>query len=408
MRETQDNRPSMYKWYMLALSTLTGTFVVAITASCMPVLFKEISDDLGLSLVQIGTVWGMVTLAGVFFNIPSGVISDRFGTKTVLTVLCVLVGITGALRGLSYNFLTLTITVFLNGITRTSVPVTLTRAVGIWFKGPKLGMAMGIFTVGIGFGFLLGPLVSATVLSPWLGGWRNVMYFYGAVSVVFGILWFVITKEPPGDKAVSYSGGAPIIPSIVRVIKLKPVWLFALILLFRNGEIMSIAGYLPLYLRDKFWTTAAADGTLSIFYAASTLFAIPLTIVSDRLGLRKAVLIPALLLSVVSTALIPVAPDSMIWVLMVLGGGFIDGFMALSITMLMESEGVGMENSGIAVGIVFTMGLVGAFAAPILGNSLAVIGAGVPFYLWAGMAAIAFVLFLFFKETGRGKVKTAG
>jgi MFS transporter, ACS family, D-galactonate transporter len=406
MMEMQDNQSSSYRWYMLALATLTGTFVVAITASCMPVLFKEISDDLGLNLIQIGTVWGMVTLAGVFFNIPSGVISDRFKTRNVLTILCLLVGITGALRGLSHNFLTLTITVFLNGIARTSVPVTLTRAVGIWFKGPKLGMAMGIFTVGIGFGFLLGPLISATFLSPWLGGWRNVMYFYGAISVVISILWFVIGRELPRNKAISYPGDISIKQSVARVIKLKPVWLLALILLFRNGEIMSIVGYLPLYLREKLWTPATADVTLSVFYAASTLFAIPLTILSDRLGLRKTVLLPALLLSILSTALIPVVPDNLIWVLMVLGGGFVDGFMALVITMLMESEGVGMENAGIAVGIVFTMGLVGAVAAPPLGNSLAAAGAGMPFYFWAGMAVVAFVLFLFFKETGSGKMKT--
>jgi MFS family permease len=403
----QDNQPSSYRWYILALVTFTGTFVVAITASCMPVLFKEISDDLGLSLVQVGTVWGMVTFAGVFFNIIGGAISDRFRIKPVLAVLCLMVGITGALRGLSNNFLTLMITVFLNGIARTIVPVTLSRTVGIWFRGQNLGIAMGIFTLGIGLGFLLGPLVSATVLSPWLGGWRNVLYFYGSISAIFGILWFAMGREPPGNTVVTYSGGIPKIKqSFAKMIKLKAVWLLGLTLLFRNGEIMSITGYLPLYLREKLWTTAAADGALSVFYAASIIIVVPFTMLSDRLGLRKAVLLPALLLSILSTALIPVVPNSLIWVLMVLGGGFIDGFMALSVTMLMESEGVGMENAGVAVGIVFSMGLVGAVAAPPLGNSLAAADAGIPFYFWAGMALAAFVLFLFFKETGGKKMKT--
>jgi hypothetical protein len=54
------------------------------------------------------------------------------------------------------------------------------------------------------------------------------------------------------------------------------------------------------------------------------------------------------------------------------------------------------------------MGLVGSVAAPPLGNSLAVAGAGVPFYFWAGLATIAFVLFLFFNETGGEKMKTTG
>lgn len=44
----------------------------------MPVLFKEISDDLGLSVAQIGTIWGLDPLAGVFIGLPGGLLADRF------------------------------------------------------------------------------------------------------------------------------------------------------------------------------------------------------------------------------------------------------------------------------------------------------------------------------------------
>jgi MFS family permease len=66
----------------------------------------------------------------------------------------------------------------------------------MWFQGRHLGTAQGIGAMGIGFGLMLGPLISATVLSPWLGGWRNVMYFYGGISVVMGILWLIFGREP--------------------------------------------------------------------------------------------------------------------------------------------------------------------------------------------------------------------
>src|SRR5512143_3280124 len=148
------------KWYILALLTAIGGFVAALPASCMPVLFKGISEDLGLDLVQIGTVWGMASLAGIFVSLASGVITDRFGIKYVLTLLCVLVGITGAARGLANSFLALTFLVFLNGIVRMMVPVTVTKAVGIWYKGRHLGLAMGISAMGVGAGLMLGPAIS--------------------------------------------------------------------------------------------------------------------------------------------------------------------------------------------------------------------------------------------------------
>lgn len=47
-----------YKWYILALVVLTNMFVIAIPQMGMSVLAKEISNDLGLSLVQVGIIWG--------------------------------------------------------------------------------------------------------------------------------------------------------------------------------------------------------------------------------------------------------------------------------------------------------------------------------------------------------------
>src|SRR3989304_9689001 len=122
----------------------------------MPVLFKEISEDIDLNLVQIGPVWGIASLAGIFVSIVGGIMSDKVRVKHFLVVSCILVGLTGALRGLADSFITLTLFVFLNGIVRMAVPINLTKTVGIWFRGQNLGMAMGISAMGMGFGLMLG------------------------------------------------------------------------------------------------------------------------------------------------------------------------------------------------------------------------------------------------------------
>ena len=137
-----------YRWYILALITAIGTFVASIQQSCLPVLFKEISDDLSLNIVQVGTIWGISNLAGIFISIIAGLLSDRFGVKLVLSVICVMSGITGALRGISNNYPILVTTVFINGIFRMIIPVSVTKAIGIWFKGKNLGLAIGISTMG--------------------------------------------------------------------------------------------------------------------------------------------------------------------------------------------------------------------------------------------------------------------
>jgi MFS family permease len=390
-----------YRWYILALVTASGTLVASISASCMPVLFKEISDDLGLSLVQIGTIWGLGSLAGIFVSIIAGVLSDKFGIKLVLSVFSILVGISGALRGISDSYAILALTVFISGIFRMIIPVTLTKAIGIWFKGEKLGLAMGISAVGMGLGLMLGPLISATILSPALSGWRNVLYFYGAISIGMGILWILFGREPyHSDSPRIASETVPLSQAFSKLIRIKALWLIGLALLLRQGCMIGMAGYLPLYLREHGWGIASAGAALSTYFAASTMFVVPLSYLSDKIGSRKAILFPAVLATAVCVALIPVVESSMVWILMVCAGIFMDSFMSVVVTMLVETKGLDMVNAGTAIGIVFSIGNIGIASSPPVGNSLASINDGAPFYFWALLALLALFPLVLTKETG--------
>ncbi|MGB2853303.1 MAG: MFS transporter [Dehalococcoidia bacterium] len=397
---------SSYRWYVLALSAATHTFVAAMSFSCMPVLFKEISEDLGLSLVQIGTVWGMASLAGVFVALIGGLLGDRFGVKLVLGSACLLLGIAGALRGLSGGFVSLATTVFIYGLVRAIIPVNVHKTVSIWFQGKNLGLANGVVSMGMGIGLMLGPMISATLLSPLLGGWRNVLFLYGAVSVVVSILWFLFMKGArQGDSTVGYSSAVPIRQALSKLIRIKNLWLLGFTLMFRTGCIIGMVGYLPLYLREQGWSVASADGTLAGFWAVSTMTVIPLSLLSDRLGSRKTVLFAALLTAIIGVGLLPVVDGIMVWILIVLVGIFMDGFMAVILTMVQETEGVGPRYSGTALGLVFTISQLGAFISPPVGNSLASINSGLPFIFWAALSIAPLVTLAFTKETGWRRIK---
>ena len=66
-----------YKWLILVLAAFTFTFVVAIPHMSLPVLFDEISADLGLSLVQVGWIWGVGSVLGILVGLIGGPIGDR-------------------------------------------------------------------------------------------------------------------------------------------------------------------------------------------------------------------------------------------------------------------------------------------------------------------------------------------
>jgi MFS family permease len=368
----------------------------------MPVLFKEISEDLGLSLVQIGTVWGIGSLAGVFVSLIGGLLGDRFGVRLILSVSCILVGITGALRGLATDFLTLTVTVFINSMVRTILPIVTTKLIGIWFREKNFAMANGIGAMGMGLGLMLGPMISATILSPLLGGWRNVLFLYGAMAVVIGMLWLWFGREPHQvGSTIVHAGAVPVRQALSKLIRIKALWLIGLTIMFRSGCITGMMGYLPLYLRERGLTAASSDNALAVFFAASTIFVIPLSSLSDRIGSRKAILFPSLLVTTVCVGLLPLAQGITIWVLMILAGIFFDGFMAIISVMLLETDGVGVAYSGTALGFVFTISQIAGVVTPPLGNSLGGVNPGLPFVFWAAISAIALITLALSKETGQ-------
>ena len=397
-----DNTQSNYRWYLLGLVVATAAFVSTLQLSCMPVLFKEISDDLSLNLVEIGTVWGVINLAGIFLSMFGGLLSDRFTAKSLVGISCILVGITGASRGLSYNFFSLSFTVFLLGVVRTAIPISLTKTTGLWFKGPNLGLAMGVTAMGMGLGLMLGPMISATILSPLLGGWRVVMYLYGIVAVVIGILWFLFGKEP--QQADTYTRDAhaePFHQAFLRIIRIKALWLMGFTFFFRWGGISGVTGYLPLYLREQGWAPASADGTLSVFFGVSMLFVIPISSLSDRLGARKSILFAALILTFIGFVLIPFFDGVPIWILIIMSGLSIDAFMAVISTLLYEANWVRPKDYGMALGFTYAISQIGNVIAPPVGNSLASLNPGLPFIFWAALSAAAFFTLAGMKQRPR-------
>lgn len=378
-----------YRWYILALSALTNALVIAAPSMSLPVLFNDIARDLRLDLVQIGLVWGISALPGIFTVLLGGAISDRFGSKKVLLAGCLLVGLTGGLRGLVSDFPTLLAAMFLFGVFAPLISMNTLKACGTWFPGHQLGMASGVLSMGMAVGFLAGSMFSATLLSPWLGGWRMVFYFYGAIAILLFIPWY-LTRSLSGfsSRAVTEKGHTSLRQTVAYVGRIRDIWLFGLAMFGVGGGIQGMLGYLPLYLRGLGWPNASADGALAAFHTTSMLFVVPIALLSDRLGTRKKVLVMACVLFILGIGMLSVVSGPLVWLMVVIAGFARDGFMAVFLTLVIETEGVGAAYAGTATGMVMVFGGIGSVLAPPLGNSLAAIAPGMPFILWAVLVLV--------------------
>src|SRR4030042_5543497 len=135
------NTSSMNRWYALALSSATYGLAAGAERLCLPVLFDEIADGLKLGKVEVGAIWGMDPLAGVFVGLVAGLLVDRFGLVRMMAVTSILAGLFGGLRGLSTGFMSMATIMFVFGLSVAMMPIIMPKAAATWFFGPHLGFA---------------------------------------------------------------------------------------------------------------------------------------------------------------------------------------------------------------------------------------------------------------------------
>jgi NNP family nitrate/nitrite transporter-like MFS transporter len=391
---------SYYKWYILILATVIFAFVAGAERMCLPPLFTEITESLNMSMTQMLTVWAMDPLAGVFTSLGAGLLIDKFGVKRTLAAACLLAGITGALRGISVDFPSMAVTMFTFGLLAAAMPTLLPKVTAIWFMGQRLALANSIVAVGVTSGAMLGIITSATILSPLLGGWRYVLFLYGIPPVLLGLLWFITAREPDQGKTTTAKvSQVPFREALSRVIRIKALWIIGLVYMGAMGTFNSMSAYLPTYFRAIGWDGSAADSALTLLIGMTAISSIPMGIISDRVGSRKAVLFPSLFLVAVTLGAIPFFDGPAVWVLIVVNGLLRGSMFPLINSLVVEQEGVGARYAGTAIGLVISLGMLGAsFMAPLGGAIADVYGGGATLLAWAAISMVSLAGFFFVKE----------
>jgi NNP family nitrate/nitrite transporter-like MFS transporter len=372
--------------------------IAALDRMCLPVLFKEISLDLDLSLVSIGTIWGMDPLAGMFISLPSGLLADRFGLKRTMTVVCILAGIFSALRAFSNSFFSLAAAMFFFGLMAAITPAITPKVTAVWFSRRYLGLTNALLNVFWYVCSITATMLSATFLSPALGGWRNTILVLSAPAVVMGLLWLITGREP--DKSQSPTASARSVPfrqAFSKVIRNKEVWFVGLIEAAFFGSNTGFYGYLPLYLRNIGWPIDAADTAITLVNGACLIGIFPMVLLANRLRSNKVVLIVSLVAMSANLFLLPFLQGNTVFVLLAISGFLRGGGLAILTVMIFDIKGIGSTYAGTAVGLATSCSMGAAFIAPPVGNSLASINPGMPFIFWGILPALSIALLFFIK-----------
>jgi ACS family hexuronate transporter-like MFS transporter len=147
---------------MLFLYLAAGAVFAAIAARGLTVPLY--AHDLGASRFAVGALFSVSTLAAAILSLPSGVLVDKFGARTLLAVSLVLTAASQLATAATASVAPLFLWQIIGGLAAGTQQAALFSAVAESVSPSRMGRALGWLTLSMQVGFFLGPAVAGLAL----------------------------------------------------------------------------------------------------------------------------------------------------------------------------------------------------------------------------------------------------
>ena len=360
-------KPASILSYGLLVMTVTHTLTHAF-GQMHTTLFPVLKEEFNLSFQQLGLIAAIPPLCQSLLAIPTGLLSDRFGSKKMIIVSMVVACAGSLLASATQSPLMFIVAVSLLYINTTIYHPASYSFTTRLFRPRDRSKALGIHGAGGTFGMSIGPLSLAILMGYFAFGWRQV-YLFWFVPLLIGILAvFLIRSEPRDDAEVKPDPDTP----QVKATKLLTTSL-ALFLVF--GGIRMVAGgmtnsFLSVYLvGSRGWDQTF---TFTIIGSSSLMgiFAAPIGgFLADRFGEKKWILM-VLAISYMCFGLAFAIPGTLPFVLMYLSHGFFN-FLAMAANSALVAKLSPGRQRGLGYALFFLPGSIMGAVAPMMAAYIA-------------------------------------
>ncbi|MGJ9460454.1 MFS transporter [Oceanobacillus sp. CF4.6] len=353
-------------WKMMTWLLVTQVLVAFVGRSLAP-LGVLIGEDLSLTNAQIGMLPAALFLGQSLASIPAGFLVDKTGSKKILLILSLCLGLSFILMTLTSVYLIVLIMIMIGGVGYGAMHPTSNKGIINWFTKKKRGTAMGIKQMGVTLGSALAALLLLPLASIW--GWRPVVIFACLLLIMMGILAYKFYYDPPQEKTMSIEDTPRLLASIYSMFKCRPLIIVSLGAMGLNGSQLILNTYIVLFAYKQLGISLFLSGILLVISEVSgSLGRVVWGIVSDNFfhGKRIIVLIIISILSGISSFVIAILPhDTPFWIMVpiiIVFGFCISGFNG--IWMNVATELVPSDQAGIASGFSLTLASFGVIVGP--------------------------------------------
>lgn len=336
---------------------------------CFGIFFKPMIAEFGWSRAATSGAFSLYMFVGGLLSILAGRLSDRFGTRLVVTIGSVILGTGYMLASRTENIWQLYLfygIVVAAGSSTMYVPVVsmITR----WFPH-NAGLMAGIGISGIGFGIGVVPLLASRLVV--LLEWRSALFIVGAASLILITLLARLLKRPESGRQSGSSRNISSVDNTGFTLKEAMLtgqfWLFCLGWIFYGFVYQVGLVHIVPYATDIGFSATAAAGILTIIGLVGTAGRVGLGISGDKFTNRFTIMISFAMMALAYAGLTASNSAIMLYVFGVIYGA-LNGVGILLAPII--AEYFGYRSLGSIVGAVIFANNFGSSISPTLAGEI--------------------------------------
>jgi MFS transporter, ACS family, glucarate transporter len=211
MEAAQVSAPTRARYKVLTLLVALASLTY-LDRQCISVAGPAIMDEFRFSPVEMGYVFSAFTFAYALFEIPSGWLGDRFGTRRALTRIVLWWSAFTTLTAATVGFYSLFVVRLLFGAGEAGAIPNSASTVSRWFPAAQRGRAMGTVCIGHALGATATPFIVFRLID-WQGSWRLPFVEFGVLGAVWCLVWYRWFRDTPEEHPSANEAEAEVIRS---------------------------------------------------------------------------------------------------------------------------------------------------------------------------------------------------
>lgn len=344
---------------LFVLSAAAGAYEIA-PASVIPL----VRESLSVGPAAAGSLVSVMYATSVVASVPVGMALERVPMRRAVTaagVALLVAGAWGWAAASSGAFLSLLVSRMLGGLAYVLVWNAGASVAGQLVAPEVRATAVGVFTASAPVGFALGQFASPLVAAAF--GWPATLPAFAAIAAV-GVVVFLATTR--GD-TLETDSAVPDRAGFLRLFTNRAAWTLSGMCFLAFAIYLFINSWLPSYLTAELGVSLAVAGLLTaLFPAVGVVSRTSSGVLSDRLfdGRRRPVALLAFALAAPVVGAFVVVTNLALVVALVVAAGFAVQ-LAIGLLFSYVTEVVEPDVRATAVSLLTSVGLLGAFVAPV-------------------------------------------